>query len=291
MLPLDGDAKQARKAGKKIGIRKIELTRVRAVDFQNAKREMAFAAPRDENVDGSLDAVLRQQFRRSKAGFFLKVVGNDDLAGMERKAGGKTPNRRPRLPGRSSPAPIRRRRSPAIFFPPACTPRPWRRVLRDPVRRAPSHVAVSGRCRGSAERFGRTRPARTVASTGTEVPVSLRRSTRRETTRNSFSVGVGTNSSLRNAAAGPPSACSMISCPGYASASSLPCGIADRAREPFPSVYCWARRGWKPSVCLNDGTYCSSTSYPAGDCNEAARGRLALNDAVTILVVEDDQLI
>ena len=28
-----------------------------------------------------------------------------------------------------------------------------------------------------------------------------------------------------------------------------------------------------------------------GDCNEAARGRLALNDAVTILVVEDDQLI
>ena len=27
------------------------------------------------------------------------------------------------------------------------------------------------------------------------------------------------------------------------------------------------------------------------DCNEAARGRLALNDAVEILVVEDDQLI
>lgn len=42
---------------------------------------------------------------------------------------------------------------------------------------------------------------------------------------------------------------------------------------------------------LNDGTYCSTTSYSAGDCNEAARGRLALNDAVTILVVEDDQLI
>jgi DNA-binding response OmpR family regulator len=30
---------------------------------------------------------------------------------------------------------------------------------------------------------------------------------------------------------------------------------------------------------------------PFRDCNEAARGRLALNDTVTILVVEDDQLI
>ena len=48
---------------------------------------MTFAAPRDENVDGALDAVLREQFRRSKAGFFLKVVGNDDLAGMEGIAG------------------------------------------------------------------------------------------------------------------------------------------------------------------------------------------------------------
>jgi DNA-binding response OmpR family regulator len=46
-----------------------------------------------------------------------------------------------------------------------------------------------------------------------------------------------------------------------------------------------------PVVCLNNGTYCSTTSYPAGDCNEAARGRWALNDAVKILVVEDDQLI
>lgn len=38
MLPLDGDAEQARKARKEIGIREIELTRVRAVDFQNAER-------------------------------------------------------------------------------------------------------------------------------------------------------------------------------------------------------------------------------------------------------------
>ena len=38
LLPLDGDAEQACKARKEIGIRKIELTEVRAVDFQNAKR-------------------------------------------------------------------------------------------------------------------------------------------------------------------------------------------------------------------------------------------------------------
>jgi DNA-binding response OmpR family regulator len=41
---------------------------------------------------------------------------------------------------------------------------------------------------------------------------------------------------------------------------------------------------------LKEGTYRSTTSYPVGDCNEAAGGRLALNE-VTILVVEDDQLI
>ena len=38
LLPLDGDAEQACKAGKEIGIREIELTRVRALELQNAKR-------------------------------------------------------------------------------------------------------------------------------------------------------------------------------------------------------------------------------------------------------------
>jgi hypothetical protein len=47
----------------------------------------------------------------------------------------------------------------------------------------------------------------------------------------------------------------------------------------------------KPSVCLNDGTYCSTPLTLPGHCNEAARGRWALNDAITILVVEDDQLV
>jgi hypothetical protein len=50
---------------------------------------MTFAAPRDQDVDGAFDAVLRQQLRRSKVGFFLKVVGDDDLAGVERIAGGR----------------------------------------------------------------------------------------------------------------------------------------------------------------------------------------------------------
>jgi hypothetical protein len=48
---------------------------------------MTFAAARDQDIDGALDSVLGEQFWRSKAGFFLKVVGNDDLAGMERIAG------------------------------------------------------------------------------------------------------------------------------------------------------------------------------------------------------------
>jgi CheY-like chemotaxis protein len=68
--------------------------------------------------------------------------------------------------------------------------------------------------------------------------------------------------------------------------------MGDRAREPLSErLVRGGRVTENPRVYLNDGTYCSTTSYPAGDCNEAARGRLALNDTVTILVVEDDQLI
>ena len=52
LLPFDGDAEQARKARKEIGIRKIELTRVSTVDLENAKWQMAFATSRDQDVDG-----------------------------------------------------------------------------------------------------------------------------------------------------------------------------------------------------------------------------------------------
>ena len=116
---------------------------------------MSFAAPRDQDVDGAFDAVFRQQFRRSKAGFFLKVVGNDDLAGMERIAGGELQiDAQGYLADRLRP-PIRRLRLPATFFPPACTPRPLRRcfeTLGAEFRRSLQYLAdVAGLQRGSAE--------------------------------------------------------------------------------------------------------------------------------------------
>ncbi len=43
-LPLDGDAKQPREAGKKVCIREIELAEVRTIDFEDTERQMAFAA-------------------------------------------------------------------------------------------------------------------------------------------------------------------------------------------------------------------------------------------------------
>ena len=87
-LPLDGDAKQPREAGKEVGIREIELAGVGTIDFKDTERQMAFAASCDQDVDGPLDPGIRQQLRRSKARFLLEVIGNYDLAGMERVAGG-----------------------------------------------------------------------------------------------------------------------------------------------------------------------------------------------------------
>src|SRR4029077_5253772 len=59
-----------------------------------------------------------------------------------------------------------------------------------------------------------------------------------------------------------------------------------------------AATGTSPQISLETRSYVlmaepivpSPLKLPE-DCNEAARGRLALNDAVEILVVEDDQLI
>jgi hypothetical protein len=82
-LPLNGNAKQPCEAGKEVCIREIELAGVGTVDFEDAERQMAFAAPRDQDVDRALDSVIRQQLGRPKARFLLEVIGNDDLAGME----------------------------------------------------------------------------------------------------------------------------------------------------------------------------------------------------------------
>jgi hypothetical protein len=44
MLALDGDAKQPGEAGKEVRIGNVELAGVRAIDFEDAERQMAFAA-------------------------------------------------------------------------------------------------------------------------------------------------------------------------------------------------------------------------------------------------------
>src|SRR6195952_6101755 len=69
LLPLDRDAEQSCETSEKIRVSKVELAGVRAVDLQDAERQMALAPSRDENVDRALDSVIRQQFRRSKARF------------------------------------------------------------------------------------------------------------------------------------------------------------------------------------------------------------------------------
>ena len=87
MLALDGDAEQPGEAGKEVRIGDVELAGFRTVDLEDAERQMAFAAPRDQNVDCAPDPVIRQELWRSKPRFLLEVVGNDHLSGLESVAG------------------------------------------------------------------------------------------------------------------------------------------------------------------------------------------------------------
>ena len=87
LLPLDGDAEQSGEARQEIGVRGIELAGVGAIDFQHAERQVAFAAPCNENVDRAPDPVVRQKLRRPEACLLLKVVGNHYLPGVKRIAG------------------------------------------------------------------------------------------------------------------------------------------------------------------------------------------------------------
>src|ERR1700712_112001 len=89
LLPLDGDAEQPGKTRQEIRIRKVELSGVRAVNFQDSERQVAFAASRDQDIDRALDAVIGEQPRRTKTRFLLKVIGDHDLRGVERIAGGR----------------------------------------------------------------------------------------------------------------------------------------------------------------------------------------------------------
>ena len=84
MLPLYGDAEQSGEARQEIGVRKIELTGIGTIDFQHAERQVAFAAPRNENIDRAPDPVVRQKLRRPEACLLLKVVGNHYLPGVKR---------------------------------------------------------------------------------------------------------------------------------------------------------------------------------------------------------------
>ena len=87
MLALDGDAEQPGEAGKEVRIRNIELAGFGTVDFEDAERQVAFAAAGDQDVDGAPDAMIREELGRSKSRFLLEVVGNDHLSGLESVAG------------------------------------------------------------------------------------------------------------------------------------------------------------------------------------------------------------
>jgi len=60
MLALDGDAKQPGEAGKEVCIRNVELAGFRAIDFEDAEGQMAFAASGDQDVDGAPDAMIQE---------------------------------------------------------------------------------------------------------------------------------------------------------------------------------------------------------------------------------------
>ena len=70
-------------AGEEVCVCDIELSGFGTVDLEDAEWQMPFAASRDQDVDCSPDAVIRQELRRSKPRFLLKVIGDDHLSGLE----------------------------------------------------------------------------------------------------------------------------------------------------------------------------------------------------------------
>jgi hypothetical protein len=89
MLALDGDAEQPGEAGQEVRIGKVELAGFGTVDLQHAEGQMIFASARDQNVDRAPDPMIRQELRRPKPCFLLEMVGDHDLPGLERVAGGR----------------------------------------------------------------------------------------------------------------------------------------------------------------------------------------------------------
>src|SRR6195952_4393987 len=74
LLALDGDTKQAGKACNEMGVRLVELARIRAVDFKNAEGLAALPAPLYEHVDGAPDTVIRQKLRCAETRLGLQMV-------------------------------------------------------------------------------------------------------------------------------------------------------------------------------------------------------------------------
>ena len=88
MLTLDCNAEQTGEAGQEVRIGVVELSGIGTVSLEDAERRIAVSAPSDQNIDRALDALLGQKLWRSEACFFLQVIGDDRLPGMECKARG-----------------------------------------------------------------------------------------------------------------------------------------------------------------------------------------------------------
>jgi hypothetical protein len=149
MSPLYSDAQVSREAGKKIGIREIELSEVGTIDFENTELEVTFAAPGDENVDCAFYAVIRQQRWCGESRFVLEVVGNHDLPGMETRSRLAIPYLSQAKYCQSFLAPSLRPRRPAGAFRRACI-----REDRDERFRLPGAFEIN------SSRYRRPHPSR-----------------------------------------------------------------------------------------------------------------------------------
>jgi hypothetical protein len=83
LLTFQGHAQQIREA---LHEGKIRLCKAALAGTVDLKHTIRFARNEQHHVNGPFDAVLNQDFRRSKAAFALQVIGNDGAACPIRKA-------------------------------------------------------------------------------------------------------------------------------------------------------------------------------------------------------------
>jgi hypothetical protein len=70
VLALDGDAEQPGEAGEEVRVGVVELAGFGTVDLEDTDRQMAFAAPRDQDVDGAPDPI---EVSASEPGFKITI--------------------------------------------------------------------------------------------------------------------------------------------------------------------------------------------------------------------------